>query len=179
MDTSKKGIVLATLGAAAAATLILFVFVLPAEFGIDPFGTGKALGIVGLSETAPSQVHDQAQTIARDTKVFVLAPFESVEYKYWLPAEGNIIFSWSATTAVEFDLHGEPDDGGPEKSVSYSIGSSDGNNGVFEAPFAGIHGWFWENRGENTVTVELEVAGFYEWSRMFRDGGEQDFQAVR
>ena len=31
----------------------------------------------------------------------------------------------------------------------------------FHAPFSGIHGWFWENRGLTTVTVKLNASGFF------------------
>jgi len=42
-------ILTATLIAAAVAAVILVVAVLPAEYGIDPLGTGKALGLMDLA----------------------------------------------------------------------------------------------------------------------------------
>ena len=45
---SKRAIVKATVIALAVALLILFTTVLPAEYGIDPLKTGKALGLIGL-----------------------------------------------------------------------------------------------------------------------------------
>ena len=41
-------------GATLLAAALLLVVVLPAEYGIDPLGTGKALGLTGLSAAAES-----------------------------------------------------------------------------------------------------------------------------
>ena len=48
---SMAKILTATLIAAAVAVVILVVAVLPAEYGIDPLGTGKALGLMDLANT--------------------------------------------------------------------------------------------------------------------------------
>src|SRR6185503_18083296 len=45
----KSRILIATALAAIVAAIILVVAVLPAEYGIDPLGTGKALGLTALS----------------------------------------------------------------------------------------------------------------------------------
>ena len=45
---STRKILAATGGALAVATVLLVLFVLPAEYGIDPLGTGKALGLTAL-----------------------------------------------------------------------------------------------------------------------------------
>ena len=52
--------------------------------------------------------------------------------------------------------------------------------GSFHAPFTGIHGWFWENRGSSTITINLYSSGFYVNSTVFRDGGsyERELQTV-
>jgi hypothetical protein len=42
-------LLLATVGAIALAAVVLVVAVLPAEYGIDPLGTGKALGLESLA----------------------------------------------------------------------------------------------------------------------------------
>ena len=43
-------ILLATVVAFIVASIILVVAVLPAEYGIDPLGTGKALGLMDLAK---------------------------------------------------------------------------------------------------------------------------------
>ena len=49
-----------------------------------------------------------------------------------------------------------------------------GRMGSFHAPFAGIHGWFWENRSLNTIVVEVYSSGYYQTSTVFRDGGDYE-----
>lgn len=44
-------------GAAAVAAVALVVFILPAEYGIDPTGAGKALGVMKLSETEGENIY--------------------------------------------------------------------------------------------------------------------------
>jgi hypothetical protein len=48
---SAKKLAFATGAALAVAALVLVTAVLPAEFGIDPLGTGKALGLLDLYAT--------------------------------------------------------------------------------------------------------------------------------
>ena len=49
---SSRQLLAATGAAAAAAALLLVVAVLPAEYGIDPTGIGKRLGLLALARTA-------------------------------------------------------------------------------------------------------------------------------
>lgn len=168
---SSTSILLATLGAATVAGLLLVTLILPAELNRDPLGVGEALGIKGLSEKPATETVGMEKARFRDDTVsFKLLPFEFVEYKYRLGQNSALIYSWTATDEVTFDFHGEPA-GGPEGfAESFSIGKADHENGTFTAPFTGIHGWFWENRGGEAVTVTLSTAGFYSASLEFRDG---------
>src|SRR5690606_14862203 len=50
-----KRLALSAAIAAAAATVALVAFVLPAEYGIDPLGIGRALGLTALSEGAETR----------------------------------------------------------------------------------------------------------------------------
>lgn len=168
----------ATVLAITAAALILITLVLPAEFDVDPLGTGQALGILGLSGSAPRTVSQEKTNYREDSMQFVLQPFESVEYKYRLQKDSSLIFFWHASEAVTFELHGEPAGGPKGFAESFSRGKHDGENGTFTAPFSGIHGWFWENRGSDAVTIDLTTAGFYSAAIEFRDGfvNERSFE---
>lgn len=164
-------ILLATLGAVAGAALILVALVLPAEFNRDPLGIGEAFGIKGLSQTPATETVRVEKTPYREDDVaFQLLPFEFVEYKYQQGKGSALLYTWTATRAVAFDFHGEPADGPEGFAESYSIGKANGESGAFTAPFDGIHGWFWENRSANAVTVKLQTAGFYTGKLEFRDG---------
>ncbi len=170
-----------------AAGLVLVLLVLPAEYALDPLGTGKRLGLLPLGVTgqqvealnaagAASGTANQSAIIVpqerpfhQETARFTLAPGEFVEYKYRLDKNAVLLYSWVSTAVVDYELHAEPD-GAPrgyaqtyEKKPDTSQAS-----GTLTAPFPGIHGWYWENRGAQTVTVTLTSAGFYSMSHEFR-----------
>lgn len=174
LGVNSTRIVLTTLGAFVVSALILFALILPAEFNRDPLGVGQWLGIKGLSApalTTVDTVSKENSAYHRDGFVFELLPFEFVEYKYQMNKGSTMLYNWTASNLVIFELHGEPEDGPEGYAESFSMGKSDRENGSFIAPFNGIHGWFWENRGADTVTVKLSTAGFYSASLEFRDGG--------
>ncbi len=62
-------LVRATFLAAVLASVILFVAVLPAEYGIDPLGTGKALGLTDLANASekPAAVSAPPRAAATET----------------------------------------------------------------------------------------------------------------
>lgn len=162
----------ATLISLVVAIVALISVVLPAEYGFDPLGTGELLGLTGLSRTGPRAVTTQQLPFRTDRVRFELAPFESVEYKYRVEQNGAVVYSWSASDEVLFDLHAEPDGAEPGYAESFEQGRGLADNGTYLAPFPGIHGWFWENRGVRNVVVELVTSGFYEYAIEFRDGDQ-------
>ena len=180
---TRARILMATAVAAAGALLALVLFVLPAEHGFDPLGTGAALGLLALAEGEDDAdaLVPAAAAHSADTTTFELQPFESVEYKYRLEQAEAMVFSWRASGEVVAELHAEPD-GAPEgyaRSFDKSRGAS--GQGGYRAPFPGWHGWFWENRGMEAVTVTLDAAGFFSAARTYRGGHvwEEDKGPVR
>jgi hypothetical protein len=127
------------------------------------------LGLTGLSRTGPAALTDEPEAFRRDRVSFELAPFESVEYKYRLEAGAALLFSWRATGEVVFDFHAEPDGADQGYAESFEQGRDLARNGTYVAPFPGIHGWFWENRGAAAVTVTLDASGFVDGATEFRD----------
>ena len=169
-EASKRNIIVATSLALGIAALMLTTVILPAEYNIDPLGVGQLLGITGLSEPISATVNREEAGFREDEVTFELLPFEFVEYKYQLHQGATVLYSWTASDTVSYDFHGEPE-GGPEGfAESFSVGKAVGKNGTFTAPFNGIHGWYWANRGTDTIVVKLTTAGFYSASLEFRDG---------
>ena len=80
------------------------------------------------------------------------------------------MYTWTASSAVSFDFHGEPDGAPARYSESYGKGTGASAAGSFLTPTPGIHGWFWENPGAGRVTVTLKTSGFYSASTEYRDG---------
>jgi hypothetical protein len=173
VTNKRKHILISTAIAFIVAALMLVTLILPAEFDIDPLGTGQLLGLKGLSADVVKTVVTEQAKYHEDSVSFDLQPFESVEYKYQLHEGSSLLFSWTATNILTFDFHGEPEGGAPGFAESYRIGKAKLENGTFTAPFSGIHGWFWENRGSEAVTVVLTTTGFYNESFTFREGSTQ------
>lgn len=170
---SPKSIITATAIALLVALLVLFIAILPAEFGTDPLGTGELLGLTALSRDE-NPFEEQLEVHRSDYVEFVLEAFQSVEYKYLMDLDAPMVFSWVADGELYFDMHAEPAGLGAEYAESFEQGTAARRMGSFHAPFAGIHGWFWENRSLNTIVVRLYSSGFYQSSTVFRDGGTYD-----
>jgi hypothetical protein len=177
---SSRALAKAAVIALIVAVVVLATIVLPAEYGLDPLGTGAATGLISLSRTPPPPVEASASGPVRpqpadykvDTRQFGLLPFGGfVEYKYPLEAGATILYTWTATGEVNFDFHTEPAGKPPEASDSFERGAARQGRGSYTAPYAGIHGWFWENAGETPVTITVTSAGFYTAAKEFRDDG--------
>jgi hypothetical protein len=184
----KQRLAVAIGAALLAAGLILVMFVLPAEFAVDPLGTGAKfgllpLGVVGqqvdaLNKTAATAgataqgaiLVAQEKPFQQESVDFKLAPREGMEYKYRLDKGEALLYSWSATGPVDYELHAEPDGAPSGYAQSYEKKSaSNGASGTLTSPFPGIHGWYWENKTDKEVTVTLKSAGFYNISHEFRN----------
>jgi hypothetical protein len=171
------------------AGLVLVMFVLPAEFGVDPLGTGARLGLLPLGVTgqkvaalnAAAAAGGNGQTLpivvgqerpfAQETIGFTLAPRETMEYKYRLDKGAALLYSWSATAPVAYELHAEPDGAPRGYAQSYEKRESVREaSGTLTAPFSGIHGWYWQNPGDREITIALRTSGFYKISHEFRTG---------
>ena len=63
---SKKALLAATGAAIVVAAIVLFVAVLPAEYGIDPLGTGKALQLTDLAKAGAAPVPAKTELAPAD-----------------------------------------------------------------------------------------------------------------
>jgi hypothetical protein len=180
---SAGAIVKATLIALAVALLILFAAVLPAEYGIDPLRTGKALGLLGISKATDTATAGRATPVQTgiytpqpgiykvDSEDLALSPGEGVEIKYHMQKGAAMVYGWKATGNIQFEFHGEPDQKPrPDYFESYQLDNKIGQDhsyGSFTAPTTGIHGWFFENKGKKEVQIHLTTAGFYDSAKMY------------
>jgi len=191
--------------AMAVAGLLLVALVLPAEYGIDPLGTGTRLGLTAIASPPASTESVEAPTnpeaalmipvprgpvgeyprpFKTDVYEVVLPAREGIEYKYHLEKGAAMFYAWTAAAPVIYDFHGERSglvsDGGPS-SESYDKGTRERASGSFSAPFGGIHGWYWENTGTSQVTVRLTTSGFYNSAVVIHPNGTRklrDFQSL-
>src|SRR5580698_5854098 len=109
---SKQAIAKATAIALAVALVILFVAILPAEYGIDPLKTGKALHLTDLAKATELKAESKPVAGARpvaaqagiyttqpanfknDSEDLSLMPGEGVEIKYHMLKGAGMIYSW-------------------------------------------------------------------------------------
>jgi hypothetical protein len=183
-STERERIATAVGVALLVAGVALVIAVLPAEFGVDPTGLGRRFGLLALADvknqvaafersadrqsTAATVVPAERQ-LQQETVTFALGPHEFVEYKYRLEKGQALLYSWHATTAVNLEFHAEPDGAPRGYAETYEKRSAvEGAAGTLTAPFAGIHGWYWENPGDVPATVTLTSAGFYNLAHEFR-----------
>lgn len=171
-----------TVIALVSAVVLLVTIVLPAEYAIDPVGTGRWLGLTEIASPSLTPVEavdpdgavlapvqhgplgEYPAEFKMDVFEIALGPYEYVEYKYRLEQGATMLYSWTANVPLLQDFHGErasgASDGGP---VEESFDKRDRRQatGSFTAPFSGIHGWYWENPGAGTITIRLTSSGFY------------------
>ena len=183
---ARNRIAVAAGAALLVAGLVLVMFVLPAEFAVDPLGIGTRIGLLDLGVTgkqidalnaAATKGGGNVPTIVpgdkafhQETVVFTVAPDEGLEYKYRLEKGRALLFTWSATAPVEYEAHAEPDGAPAGYAESYEKGVSGIASGTLTAPFSGIHGWYWKNTTNAEVTLTLSTAGFYNLAHEFRAG---------
>jgi hypothetical protein len=184
---ARERIALAAGAALLVAGVILIVAVLPAEYGVDPTGIGRRLGLTAMNDVARQVealsegrtagaggapiVAPQDRAYQQETVEFKLRPGEFIEYKYRLAKSEALLYSWKATGPVNVDLHAEPD--GAPRGYAQSYEKRDRvtqGSGTLTAPFSGIHGWYWQNQEKTEVSVTLSSAGFYKISHEFHQG---------
>ena len=168
--------------AALIAGTILVTTVLPAEYGIDPTGIGKSLGLKEMGdmkasaqgvEQAPPATTAVTAPVATATAsssgfqtgevTLTLQPGEGREVKATMKAGEEFDFSWSTNGgAVNYDQHGEMAGAASGEYTSYEKGTKASSTGKFRAPFAGTHGWYWRNRTDGPAIITVKATGRFE-----------------
>jgi hypothetical protein len=198
---SSRTLLRSTLIAAVVALALLVTVVLPAEYGVDPTGIGRVLGLTEMGEIKVALAKEaaladslEAVAVAAGTTdsaasptpaapavappataanpspaadsdnshvtEIVLRPNEGKEIKLAMTKDSRVTFSWSTDRGVvNYDTHA---DAPGIRYHGYAKGTGKkSDEGVLVAAFDGMHGWFWRNRGAETVTVTLRTSGEY------------------
>ena len=200
-----------TILAAIVALTLLITIVMPSEYGIDPTGVGRLLGLKEMGEiktqlaeeaaadkagtsplaqqTAPVNerpVPDNPPTITqnsypelsvtattrapeaptagsqRNQLLITLKPNEAAEVKMEMRKDARVAYQWMSSGPVNVDAHGDPVNA--PKGFYHGYGKDrqiTSRDGVLQAAFDGKHGWFWRNRGSETITIQLDTNGEY------------------
>ena len=176
-----------TLIAAITAVVILVTIVMPAEYGMDPTGVGKALGLTRMGEIKVSLakeaemdaelggssmslaaaevkqpvVVEQASSLNTHEMTLTLAPNQGREIKVTMPKGAAVDYVWETSGGkANFDVHGD------SKALNinyhnYYKGSEPKREGTLIAAFDGSHGWYWRNRTKEPLTITLKTSGDY------------------
>ena len=107
---------------------------------------------------------------------FLLFPGDSVEYKFRLDKGALMIYTWKADMPVRFDFHTVPDGKPISASERFEAAEKRELNGSYVAPYAGLHGWWWENPGKEPVNIRIQAAGFFTEAVMFSGGDPTPFE---
>lgn len=189
---SRGELVRGVLVSLAVASAVLVFAVLPAEYGIDPTGAGKAMGLTTLNTPVPAAPVPAAASVAataadphakkpdtlayRETAPYqvasreiVLQPGSGVELKARMDKGAALIYAWQTKdgSKIHHEFHGDPAGAKNDEYESYIKDDAvNGSKGTLVAPFTGVHGWYWKNESDKPVTVVLQASGFY--SELFK-----------
>ena len=120
----------AAAGAMLVAGVLLMATILPAEYGVDPLGTGTLLGLTSLAQANETTAEEesagadgevpqnlepvrpgantaQSVPLKQDTVTFKLGPREGMEYKYRMEKGAGFVYSWTSTGRVNFEFSAE------------------------------------------------------------------------
>jgi hypothetical protein len=162
-EQSSRSLLLAIVIAFALAACVAVCFVLPAEYGIDPTGIGKQLGLTKLVPSDEEPVATAQEDTAGQTIEITVPAGKGVEYKFAMQQYDKMHYEWLSDGAVlYFDLHGEPEGDTSGYFESYAIATLDQMKGSFTAPFTGSHGWYWKNKSDAAVSIQLQVKGQFD-----------------
>ena len=188
---STAQLVKSTILALLSAFVILVTVVLPAEYGIDPTGAGRMLGLTEMGEIKNELAKEAEEDRKMDRQsgkqsnlingffgLFVSQAHAS-EGDGWKDekvftlkpretAEFKLVMTKGQTAQFSMIVEGgrvnfDLHGHGSGQSATYEKGrGSQGSTGEFRAKFDGEHGWFWRNRDKVEVTVKIQVKGNYD-----------------
>jgi hypothetical protein len=191
----RRALLAATAGALAAAALIVFGAVLPAEFNIDPLGLGKLTGIGRLWAPAQREIGGQVgvgqlaqfyPAPARSDRIEIplgyvgggVGPY-SLEYKVRMKKGAVLLYDWEAVgladpQELEYDFHGHtPTMEGQETTVAtHRQAKGATGHGSLVAPFDGIQGWYFDSSAPSPVVIRIRLHGFYDLVPPGEEGNE-------
>ena len=183
------------MAALAVAAVVLVAAVLPAEYGIDPTGVGRLLGLTELHQPVrsitvkdviggnehvrevaipepgqptplpnPAVHQDEPAAPKSATVTLTLGIDQETEIKAIMREAKVMLYSWHAEGGTVYsDFHGHDPAVGGDAFVRYREDQeTTGGDGSLVAPFGGEHGWFWKNVSNNSVTVTLNLTGYFD-----------------
>ena len=157
---SSISLVKASLVATIIAVITLVFIILPAEYNIDPTGLGGKLGLTVFNEEPASRSPGKASTGEQESVIVTVPAGRGIEYKLTMAQFEKVTYEWTTSSGdVYVDLHGEPKGDTTGYFESYTIATSETMKGSFTAPFEGSHGWYWKNKSDQDIQIQLIFSG--------------------
>lgn len=190
LPTSRQ-LVRSTLIAAGVAGALLTTVVLPSEYGVDPTGVGRVLGLTEMGKIKVQLASENEQNIAADGAADLADKPTEVAAQAAQPITdtvpqgersdtttvtlepgeaSEIKLAASKGAKINFDWsvaggHVNYDTHADAPGIEYhGYGKgkeSQGERGTLNAAFDGKHGWYWRNRSGATVVITLRTSGAY------------------
>ncbi|MFO1504099.1 MAG: hypothetical protein U1F39_09830 [Steroidobacteraceae bacterium] len=131
---------------------------------------GKVVQVADAGEPLPlpnPAVYQAARLAPKNETVTIKLPVGGeTEVKAVLGANKVVLYSWKTDKGpVYVDFHGHSPDWTDKRAFVRYLEAKDGiveDHGSLVAPFAGEHGWYWVNIGDDPVTITLQVSGYYD-----------------
>jgi len=163
METNKQGhsLIKATAISLAIAAITLVLFILPAEYNIDPTGIGQKLGLTVFNKVEKT-VEDSPINKEQDSVILTVPAGKGIEYKLAMEKFSKATYEWVTDGELVYvDLHGEPKGDTTGYFESFTIATVKEMKGSFTAPFEGSHGWYWKNNTTEDIQIQLTFNGEY------------------
>ena len=120
---------------------------------------------VNAEELGGSQVSVEEEVVTTSAKpdsvepvTINLPPLGEKEYKLNLDQGVLLSYRWETDgEPLYYDFHGEPIGAAADVFQSYQVNTKSSASGQVVTPFAGTHGWYWNNASNNPVTITLRV----------------------
>ena len=118
----------------------------------------------------PEAISLQQAPFRQHSITLTIVPKEGMEFKYRLARGAAMLYSWTSSDPLFYEMHASPDE--TPRFAEFFEKSEGGAraHGSYVAPFTGIHGWYWENRSNREVTITLTATGFFTETIEFRSG---------
>ena len=126
-----------------------------------PIG-GAWVQLAQATTTAPAGAAITAPALKTNTLEIVLQPNAKMELKAWMKKGEGYSFTWTASSPINFNFHGEKLNARDDEYTEYKKGVAATDKGEFKAGYDGTHGWSWRNRTKQPITVTATITGSYE-----------------
>ncbi len=120
---------------------------------------------IAVPDEANNPAPERQLKFREDTLLINIPAGKGIEYKIKMLKYGRVKYEWTTDQGIVFfDFHGEVKQANPPDDVyyeSYTVAYSNNMIGSFLAPFEGKHGWYFKNRSEQEILINMRLKGEY------------------